>query len=252
MTSSVIAKGFFDRRLWRGTEFKQGVQDMLAVTPGVCAWGVVTGVAMMKAGLPISAVLAMSLLVFAASAQLAAVPLILVGAPLWVIWLTATCVNLRFVIFSAEMRRHMLCLPWGWRLAAGYLTADMTFALMLRRHGDDLPASNCNTAPLGYFAGLCAVNWATWNASSLIGVLLSDRIPQAWGLELAGALALLGLMVTLAGTARKAVVAVASGSVALLLHDWPYRLNIVMAVLLAIALGAVWESQMAKGRGSDE
>lgn len=47
MTSSVIAKGFFDRRLWRGTEFKQGVQDMLAVTPGVCAWGLVTGVAMM-------------------------------------------------------------------------------------------------------------------------------------------------------------------------------------------------------------
>lgn len=256
MTSSVIAKGLFDRRLWRGKDFSDGVRDMLAVTPGVCAWGLVTGVAMVKSGMPISVTLSMSLLVFAASAQLAAVPLIVVGAPLWVIWLTAACVNLRFVIFSTEMRRHMLCLPWRWRLVAGYLTADMTFALMLRRHGGDPPASDGNTAPVAYFVGLCAVNWSTWNASSLLGVLLADRIPRTWGLELAGALALLGLMVTLASTARRAMVAAASASLALLLQDWPYRLNIVVAVLLAIAMGAVLESReaaaMDQRRDSDE
>lgn len=66
---------------------------------------------------------------------------------------------------------------------------------------------------------------------------------------MAGALALLGLMVTLARTARKAVVALGAAAVALMLHEWPYRLNIVMAVLLAIAVGAVWESN---GGGNDE
>ncbi len=249
MTHSLIEKGLVDPRLWHGDDFKLGVRDMLAVTPGVCAWGLVTGVAMVKAGLPLTIVAAMSLLVFAASAQLAAVPLILVGAPLWMIWLTATCVNLRFVVFSAEMRQHMLCLPRAWRLLAGYLTADMTFALMVRRQGRADPASSQNPRPLAYFVGLCVVNWSTWNAASLAGVLLAERVPKDWGLELAGALALLGLMVTLARTARKAVVALGAAAVALMLHEWPYRLNIVRAVLLAIAVGAVWESN---GGGNDE
>lgn len=92
-------------RLWSDGAFRQGAVDMLKVTPGVCAWGLVTGVAMVKSGMDLPAVLAMSLLVFAASAQLAAVPLMLAGAPISVVWLAATCVNLRFVVFSAEMRR---------------------------------------------------------------------------------------------------------------------------------------------------
>src|SRR5690606_38633074 len=98
-------------------------RDMGSVTPGVVAWGLVTGVAMVKAGLPLSIALLMSLSVFAASAQLAALPLMLAGAPLWVVWVTALCVNLRFVIFSAQMRVHMMSLPLRWRLVAGYLTA---------------------------------------------------------------------------------------------------------------------------------
>jgi predicted branched-subunit amino acid permease len=65
--------------------------DMARVMPGMVAWGVVTGVVMAKSGLPVWVAAAMALCVFAASAQLSAVPLLLVGAPLWVIWLTAAC-----------------------------------------------------------------------------------------------------------------------------------------------------------------
>lgn len=65
-----------DRRLWRGEEFRIGLRDMFAASPGIAAWGLVTGVAMAKSGLDMSTVVAMSALVFAASAQLAAMPLI--------------------------------------------------------------------------------------------------------------------------------------------------------------------------------
>lgn len=75
-----------DRRLWRGEEFRIGLRDMFAASPGIAAWALVTGVAMAKSGLDMSTVVAMSALVFAASAQLAAMPLMLLGAPLWVIW----------------------------------------------------------------------------------------------------------------------------------------------------------------------
>jgi predicted branched-subunit amino acid permease len=47
---------------------------------------------------------AMTLFVYAGSSQLAAIPLIVAGAPAWVIWATGFCVNLRFVVFSLHLR----------------------------------------------------------------------------------------------------------------------------------------------------
>jgi hypothetical protein len=63
----------------------------------------------------------MSLLVFAGSAQLAVLPLLAGGAPVWVLWATALCVNLRFVIFSAGWRRYFGVLPRGAAAAHGLL-----------------------------------------------------------------------------------------------------------------------------------
>ena len=44
---------------------------MLPVAPGIAAWGLMTGVAMMKSGLSLVEALAMTLTVFAGSSQLA-------------------------------------------------------------------------------------------------------------------------------------------------------------------------------------
>jgi len=52
---------------------------------GVLAWGLTTGVVMANAGLSTFEAVFMTLVVFAGSAQLAATPLILAGAPLWVV-----------------------------------------------------------------------------------------------------------------------------------------------------------------------
>lgn len=238
-----------DRRLWRGPDFVAGLKDMAAASPGVSAWALVTGVAMAKSGLSLSAVVAMSLLVFAASAQLAAMPLMLLGAPLWVVWATAICVNLRFVIFSAQMRPLMMPLPLKWRLVAGYLTADMTFAMMVRRFGS---GSGRASGPggvdaLGYFVGLSLVNWSTWNIFSLCGVFLADVIPMSWGLELAGGLALLGLLATLANDWSKMLVAASAAVTGGATYGWPYRLGIVASVLLAICLGGLLDGFARRG-----
>ena len=49
---------------------------------GIAAWALVTGVAMIKSGLTLPLAMFMSLAVYAGSAQLAALPLIAVNAPL--------------------------------------------------------------------------------------------------------------------------------------------------------------------------
>ncbi len=58
---------------------------MVGVSPGIAAWGFVTGIAMVKGGLSPELAVAMSLLVYAGSAQLASLPLLAAGAPMGVI-----------------------------------------------------------------------------------------------------------------------------------------------------------------------
>ena len=248
MSRETAQWGLLHASLWRHAEFRQGARDMGAVTPGVLAWGLVTGVAMVKAGLPLPIALLMSLSVFAASAQLAALPLMLAGAPLWVVWVTALCVNLRFVIFSAQMRVHMMSLPLRWRLVAGYLTADITYVMMMQRHGASPPASPQNPAPLAYFAGLFSVNWAAWNVASLAGVLFAGAIPTQWGLSFAGTLALLGLLVSLTNDRATALSAGIAGTAAVAAFSLPFKLNMIVAVASAVACGLVLDQLTATQR----
>ena len=57
--------------------FAEGVRAIAGPALGTVALGLVTGVAMARSGLPMGAVLAMSLLVFASASQLACLPMIL-------------------------------------------------------------------------------------------------------------------------------------------------------------------------------
>ena len=63
----------------------------------IAVWGLVTGVAMVGAGMTVPIAILLSLTVFAGSAQLATLPLLAVGAPMPVVYATALLVNLRFV-----------------------------------------------------------------------------------------------------------------------------------------------------------
>lgn len=230
-------RSLLDPRLRAHPAFRAGMKDMARVLPGMLAWGLVTGVAMTTSGLPLPVVLLMSLMVFAASAQLSAVPLLLVGAPLWLIWMTACCVNLRFVIFSAQLRPHMMTLPLRWRLVAGYLSADVTYVLTVHRHGQDHPADGAHPEPLAYFLGVAVVNWTGWNAASLLGIAFASQVPTEWGLGFAGSLALLALLVTLIKDGRGLLSVVVAAAVAVAAWGVPMRLHIVAAIIAAVAAG---------------
>ena len=71
---------------------------------------------------------------FAGTAQLAALPLIVAGAPVWVILLAAFCVNLRFVVFSVHLRNYVMHLPFRERMLYGYLSGDVNYVLFIQRY----------------------------------------------------------------------------------------------------------------------
>ena len=89
---------------FRHPEFKIGAQEMATVGPGIAAWGVMTGVAMVESGMSLTSILFMGIFVFAGSSQLAALPLLAAAAPMWVILATSLCVNLRFIVFSMHLQ----------------------------------------------------------------------------------------------------------------------------------------------------
>lgn len=230
------------RALAADPDFRRGARDMASPSLGLAAWGLVTGVTMVKSGLSLPLAMGMSLLVFAGSAQLTALPLIASGAPLWVLLATAFCVNLRFVIFSAQWRNYWGQLPLRRRLLCGYLSADLNFVYFVKRYPDAV----AQPGQQRYFWGGVAVNWPTWQVASFTGILLADRIPPHWGIGFAGVLALLGLSYALLTEKMLWWVAVTAAAVSIATYSLPLKLNILCAIVAAGAVG--WWLDMRKAR----
>ncbi len=227
---------FFLRSHYSHPEFRVGVQDFLRPAPGIAAWGLMTGVAMVQSGIGVVESLLMATLVFAGSSQLAALPLILAGAPMWVIWATAFCVNLRFVVFSLHLHQYFSHLPVFQRVTSGYFTADLSYVLFVRRHPEPVADAAGRLAQQAYLAGSNLVNWGAWIGSSLLGVALANFIPQAWGLGFAGILCLVGILCSLATTRLRIISACVAGIVGVLAYSLPLKLNIIAAIGAAVLL----------------
>jgi predicted branched-subunit amino acid permease len=235
---------FFFRRQWRKPAYRQGFMEMLTLAPGIAAWGLMTGVAMATSGMRTPDVLAMAILVFAGSSQLAAIPLLGAGAPLWVILATAFCVNLRFVVFSAHMRSYLMHLPRMQRLTMGYFVADLTYVLFTKRYLVPGATEAERDEQMAYLAGNATINWLSWTVCSVMGVVLANYIPAAWGLGFAGVLALTGILCSLA-TSRMRIFSAAIGAVvAIMAYALPLKLNILLAIAVSVLLCMVLESSM--------
>jgi predicted branched-subunit amino acid permease len=222
---------------WRHPEFRRGAHEMTGIALGIAAWGLITGVAMAKSGLGVPLSLLMSLLVFAGSAQLAVLPLIASGAPIWVVWATALCVNLRFVIFSAGWRPYFGVYPRAMRLRLAYFSADLNYVMFMRRFPEPRPAPE----QLPYFWGGAVTNWLAWQGASVVGILAADHIPTAWGLGFAGTLALLGLTCSLLGDRSTWIAAAVAGCAAVAAYALPLKLNILVAIAAAVSIGLLMD-----------
>ena len=168
--------------------------DTLQVAPGIWAWGLMTGVAMVQAGLGVPMAVAMTLLVYGGSAQLAAIPLLAAQVPAWVILATAFCVNLRFAVFSLHLRQYLMPWPRWQRLGIGYFIADLNYVQFVQRHPEPSATAEGRRAEMAYLSGNCFLNWAGWQVASLAGIFMASYIPLEWGLGFAGVLALVSLL----------------------------------------------------------
>lgn len=234
------------RAVARTPLFREGAVEAIPMGIGIAAWGLVAGVAMAKSGMGVPLAIFMSLIVFAGSAQIAALPLIAGGAPMWVVWATTLCVSLRFMAFSFHYRPYFMDLPRGRRIALSFLMGDSNFALFVRRFAEAEPGVRYHE----YFLGSALVTFAVWEASIITGILMGAGIPAAWNLGFAGTMALLALTCTQLRQPVSWAAAIVAGCAAVASYALPLKLNIIVAIAAAVAVGVLTDRAFAGRKGA--
>jgi predicted branched-subunit amino acid permease len=225
-------------------QFRAGLKEMVPQATGIAFWGLMTGVAMVKSGLSVAEALAMTFLVYAGSSQLAALPLLVAGAPAWVILTTGFCVNLRFIVFSLHLRAYLMHLPPLRRIVTAYLIADLGYAQHTHRYPQPPQDDTQRREQEAYLAGHLCTTWVSWMVASVLGIALANVVPTTWGLGFAGILCLVGISCALASTPLRIVAAGVAAVTAVAAYALPLRLNIVVAIGMAVLMCMVLEQRM--------
>ena len=214
------------------TEFFKGVKAFLPLAPGIVPFALVSGVAANSAGLSMREALAMSVIVFAGSAQLVVAQLLSAGAPALVIILSGCIVNLRFMMYSASLAPHLRAVSARWKWILSYLLTDQAYALAITRFNEA-------AARYGHwhFFGAGLAMWGVWQFGTLIGIVLGAQIPAGWSLDFTIPLTFLALVVPAIKDRAAGSAAVAAAVVALAAAALPYRLGLIAATVVGIAAG---------------
>ncbi len=205
--------------------------------PGVAAFGAISGVAMVGAGLSPWLAVMMSVVVYVGTAQLAALQLITAGAPLGVIFLAGLILNLRFMLYSLSIAPHLQSLRPRARWLASYFLSDNGYAHTIARIASQ-PAA---PAQAEYYLGACTAIWITWEAATIAGIVVGAGIPASWSLEFVVVLTFTALAVASIRDRAAAAAAFAAGITAIAAVDLPYRLGLIAAAIAGVAAGVIAE-----------
>jgi len=99
-------------------------------------------------------------------------------------------------------------------------------------------------------AGNTFIVWVSWMVASFFGIFLAKIIPTSWGLGFAGTLCLVGILCSLASTRMRIFAAGVAATTAIMAYHLPLKLNIVLAIGVAVVLSMSLERFQAKHHGA--
>jgi 4-azaleucine resistance transporter AzlC len=173
---------------WAGV--LEGARQMLPVAVSIFLYGLTFGVLAGQAGLSLLESLLMSMLVFAGSAQFAALGLWAAPLPTAAIIGTTLVVNLRHLLMGAALKPHFQDLKGWQKYLSLFFLSDESWALTMGHYSR---GGHNGAFLLG--AGLASI--PAWPGSTLVGHLLGSVLadPADWGLDFAFTAVFLGLLV---------------------------------------------------------
>ena len=217
------------RALWLGA------LETLPLVVAAFPFGIVFGAMAHGNGLSFAASIGMSALVFAGASQFIAVTLLASAAILPVIVMTVFVVNLRQMLYSANLMHHVEHWPQPLRAALAFFLTDETFAAVTDRN-------NRHPGQPGlrwFYAGSAGFMYSFWQLSTVLGYTLGERIPGLanWGLDVAMIVAFIGIVVPALKRRADWGCAIVAFFCALVTHSWPHQSGLLFSSLLAIAVG---------------
>ncbi len=221
---------------------KEGFRAYLPFSVGLIPWALVTGVAMRASGMTLVEAMAMNAIVYAGTAQLGALPLLVAGAPMWLIAVTTFALNLRFLIFSAAIAPGFRGFSFPRRLLSGYILVDGVFAVC----ADRLVKTDDPHWRWGFYIVPSLWTWLLWQFFGFLGALGANSMPADWSLEFMTTIALMVMMVPLAQSRPMLVAALVGGLGAVAFQGLPLRLGLVAGMALGMVAGVVAE-RLAEG-----
>ena len=202
------------------------MRGQLPLLLGVAPFGTAYGAYAIETGLSGGLTQAMSSMVFGGASQFVAVQLIASGVPGGMIVLAVLLVNVRHMLYSASVAPHVSHLSSRWRWLLAYLLTDEAYAVGMQRYGrdDDSPSKHW------FFFGAGFALWATWQATTAIGIVLGAAVPESWSLDFALPLTFIALLTPVLTTRPAFAAAGVAGVIAVAGFDWPYGMELITAI----------------------
>ncbi len=216
------------------TDILKGVQRAFPIVLGYLPPALAFGILAVKSGVSPAMVAAMSLLVYAGSAQFVAIGLLTAGAGMPAIILTVFVVNLRHVLMSAALAPHFSGFSRLQRFLLGCELTDETFVLHSSGFQQGLKMS------LASFFACNITAHGAWTvgtlAGALFGALISDVKPLA--LDYALASMYLALLVPLCRERLHVLVAMLALALSVGMSIAGFsRWNVIAATAIAATVG---------------
>lgn len=210
---------------------------VVAYIPIGLLWGTLAAA---KGISPLEAVM-MSVIVFAGSAQFVAVDMWHDPVPVLLLTFTALIINVRHVLMSASLSRHVGAIPRALHPVVAYFLVDESWALAERRV---LQSPLTFAYYLGITLPLAMTWWLSTGTGAMLGRALGD--PSALGLDFAFSAMFIAILMGFWKGPSTAGVLAASGAVAAITHvafegPWYIAAGAVAGALYAYATGRVEE-----------
>lgn len=231
----------------RAASFTAGIRDTFPMIVGAAPFGLIFGALVATTPMATWHGQLMSLTVFAGSSQFIAAGLFATGVGYVVLWATTLIVNLRHMLYAANLLPHVRHLNLRWRCLLGFTLTDETFAVTsshFHKHPDD---------PMGhwYFLGSGVSMYLNWQLWTLAGLLFGAAFPrlQTLGLDFAMVATFIAIIVPQMARMPWAVATVVAGTAAYLCQGLPYKLGLLVAVTLGIVSGMITLHLRRRGNG---
>jgi len=219
--------------------FLGGARAMVPWLAGVVPFGLTVGVTISESSVDPLAGWATGPLVYAGSAQLAAIELLDGGAAIAVVVITVLIVNARLLVYSGSMAPWWVGSRRGFRALAAYLLIDPSYAVGT----DGYRTHATRREGHAHYLGCGVTLWVAWQAAIGIGILAGGAVPEISLLSLVVPYYLIAEVVR-STDSRPAVAAAAVGAViALAAHGVPMHAGAVIAICAGVAAAGFTEAR---------